>query len=125
MHLVLCPVCPEPARGTPVAYPWQAAGAKSVRRCERKLMDHPELGLRSRTRQELTALVPEYLLAGHLIDRAGMPHLIGALGRDTMRDIAIDEWRGASPVYTKRMQRALGFEGDSVETLSLIHISEP
>src|SRR5665213_3513994 len=92
-------------------------GAISVRRCEGKLMVHSELGLRSRTRQELAVLVPEYLLAGHLIDRAGMPHLIGALGRDAMRDIAIDEWRGASPVYTKRMQRALGFEGDSVETI--------
>jgi hypothetical protein len=62
-------------------------------------------------------LVPEYLLAGHLIDRAGMPHLVGAFGRDVMRDIAIEEWMGASPVYTKRMQRALGFEGDSVETI--------
>ena len=62
-------------------------------------------------------LVPEYLLAGHLIDRAGMPHVIGAFGRDVMRDIAIEEWMGASPVYTQRMQRALGFEGDSVETI--------
>ena len=34
-----------------------------------------------------------------------------------MRDIAIEEWMGASPVYTKRMQRALRFEGDSVETI--------
>ena len=34
-----------------------------------------------------------------------------------MRDIAIEEWMGASPIYTKRMQRALGFEGDSVETI--------
>ena len=66
---------------------------------------------------ELAVLVPELLLAGHLIDRAGMPHLIGALGRDRMRDIAIDEWMGASPVYSKRMQRALGFEGDSVVTI--------
>jgi hypothetical protein len=74
-------------------------------------------GLRQRTREELALLVPEYLLAGHLIDRAGMPHLIGAFGRDVMRDIAIEEWMGASPVYTKRMQRALGFEGDSVETI--------
>lgn len=62
-------------------------------------------------------VVPEYLLAGHLIDRASMPHLIGEFGRDTMRDIAIEEWMGASPIYTKRMQRALGFEGDSVETI--------
>jgi hypothetical protein len=76
-----------------------------------------ELGLPERTQEELALLVPEFLLAGHLIDRAGMPHLIGAFGRDVMRDIAIEEWMGASPVYTKRMQRALGFEGDSVETI--------
>lgn len=74
-------------------------------------------GLAHRDRQELAVLVPELLLAGHLIDRAGMPHLIGAFGRDVMRDIAIDEWMGASPVYSKRMQRTLGFEGDSVVTI--------
>jgi hypothetical protein len=67
--------------------------------------------------EELALLAPEYLLAGHLIDRAGMPHLTGAFGMEAMRDIAIEEWMGASPVYTKRMQRALGFEGDSVETI--------
>ena len=30
------------------------------------------LALESLTRDELAALVPEYLLCGHLIDRAGM-----------------------------------------------------
>jgi hypothetical protein len=74
-------------------------------------------GLGGLQQEELALLAPEYLLAGHLIDRAGMPHLIGAFGRDGMRDIAIDEWMGASPVYTRRMQQALGFEGDSVETI--------
>ena len=69
------------------------------------------------SRDELARLVPEYLLAGHLIDRAGMPHLIGSFGRDVIRDIAIEEWMGASPVYTRRMQEALGFGGDSVETI--------
>jgi hypothetical protein len=69
------------------------------------------------TQQELALLVPEYLLAGHLIDRAGMPHLTGAFGMEVMRDIAIEEWMGASPVYTRRMQKALGFEGNSVETI--------
>jgi hypothetical protein len=67
--------------------------------------------------EELALLVPEYLLAGHLIDRAGMPHLTGAFGMEAMRDIAVEEWMGASPVYAKRMQRALGFGGDSVETI--------
>jgi hypothetical protein len=75
------------------------------------------IGLEALSRDQLARLVPEYLLAGHLIDRAGMPHLIGAFGRDVMRDIAIEEWMGASPVYTKRMQRALAFEGDSVEVI--------
>ena len=74
-------------------------------------------GLARLGRDELARLVPEYLLAGHLIDRAGMPHLIGAFGREVMRDIAIEEWRGASPVYTRRTQEALGFGGDSVETI--------
>ncbi len=74
-------------------------------------------GLLGLSRDELALLAPEYLLAGHLIDRAGMPNLIAALGRDGMRDVAIAEWMGASPVYTRRMQRALRFEGDTVETI--------
>ena len=61
-------------------------------------------------RDELAVLVREMLLAGQLIDRAGMPHAISAFGRDGMRDVAIDEWMGASPVYTRRMQRALRFD---------------
>ncbi len=70
-----------------------------------------------RSHAELAELTRELLLAGHLIDRAGMPHLISALGREGMRDVAIAEWMAASPVYTTRMQRLLGFEGTSVETI--------
>jgi hypothetical protein len=66
---------------------------------------------------DLATLAREYLLAGHLIDRAGMPHLIGPYGREAMEAIAIDEWMGASPVYTRRVQHALGFGGDDVETV--------
>lgn len=68
-------------------------------------------------RDELAALCREYLLDGHLIDRAGMPHVVAEFGLDTMRDVAIDEWMGASPVYTRRIQRLLGFEGDDVATI--------
>jgi hypothetical protein len=56
-------------------------------------------------------------MAGHMIDRAGMPHVMAALGADSFAPVAIEEWMGASPTYTKRMQRALGYEGDSVETI--------
>jgi hypothetical protein len=63
---------------------------------------------------ELAILAREHLLAGHLIDRAGMP-IVVSHGLATMREVAIDEWMGASPIYTKRMQRLLGFEGNTVE----------
>jgi len=68
-------------------------------------------------RPELARLGREYLLAGHLIDRAGMPHVLAGHGLDAMRDVAIEEWMGASPVYTRRTQRALGFAGDDVATI--------
>ena len=74
----------------------------------------------SLTRDELARLVPELLLIGQLIDRSGMAWCIQAFGRDGMAQVAIEEWAGASPIYTRRMQRALGYapevegEGDVV-----------
>jgi hypothetical protein len=69
-----------------------------------------------RTHAELAELTRELLLCGHLIDRSGMPHLISSFGQEGMTEIAIAEWMGASPVYAKRMQRLLDFEGETVET---------
>lgn len=68
-------------------------------------------------RSQLATLVREHLLAGHLIDRAGMPQIMAEFGNEAMRDVAIDEWMGASPIYTRRMQRLLAMEGDDVETM--------
>jgi hypothetical protein len=67
------------------------------------------------TREQLAILVREYLLSGHLVDRAGMPEMT-ARGIDMMQAVAIDEWMGASPIYTKRMQRLLGYQQPTVET---------
>jgi hypothetical protein len=69
------------------------------------------------SRRELAVLVPELLLIGHMIDRSGMAWCIKEFGHDEMLQIAIEEWAGASPIYTKRMQRALNFEGDDVPTI--------
>jgi hypothetical protein len=69
------------------------------------------------SRSELAILVPELLLIGQLIDRSGMAWCIGAFGREEMARIAIEEWAGASPIYTRRMQRALGFTGTDVVTI--------
>jgi hypothetical protein len=69
------------------------------------------------TREQLAVLLPELLLIGQLIDRSGMAWCIGAYGREGMQQVAIEEWMGASPIYTGRMQRALGYEGDDVVTI--------
>ena len=69
------------------------------------------------SRAELARLVPELLLSGQLIDRSGMAWCIAAWGREEMAQVAIEEWAAASPVYTKRMQRALGYEGTDVVTI--------
>ncbi|HEY9562266.1 MAG TPA: hypothetical protein VIR30_00720 [Nocardioides sp.] len=60
------------------------------------------------SREELAVLVPELLLIGQLIDRSGMAWCISAFGREGMAQVAIEEWAASSPIYTRRMQQALG-----------------
>ena len=69
------------------------------------------------SRADLATLVPELLLIGQLIDRAGMAWCIAEFGREEMLQIAIEEWAGSSPLYTRRMQRALRYEGVDVVTI--------
>ena len=61
------------------------------------------------SRDQLATLVPELLLIGQLIDRSGMAWCISAFGREEMAQIAIEEWASSSPIYTRRMQDALGY----------------
>ncbi len=63
---------------------------------------------------ELARLVPELLLSGHMIDRSGMGYILAAFGQNGMTEVAIEEWMGASPVYTRRMRTAFGLTGDTV-----------
>jgi hypothetical protein len=69
------------------------------------------------SRDQLATLVPELLLIGQLIDRSGMAWCIQNFGREEMLQIAIEEWMGCSPIYTRRMQKALNYEGDDVITI--------
>ena len=80
-------------------------------------MSQPPSRYSALSRAELAILVPELLLIGQLIDRSGMAWCIQSFGRAEMLQIAIEEWAGASPIYTRRMQRALGYSGDDVITI--------
>jgi hypothetical protein len=77
----------------------------------------PEIGLADFSRQTLAHLGREYLLNGHLQDRVGLPLVAARVGGDAYVHFAIEEWMGASPIYSLRMQRAMGFEGHEVGTV--------
>src|SRR6185436_4082337 len=73
--------------------------------------------LASLARDELVTLVPERVLLCQLIDRSGMAWFISNFGREAMLQIALEEWMGASPIYTRRMQKALKYEGVDIFTI--------
>ncbi len=77
----------------------------------------PEVGLASFSRTTLSKLGREYLLNGHLQDRVGLPLVAKQFGGDSYVQFSIEEWMAASPIYSKRMQRAMGFEGSDVGTV--------
>ncbi len=77
----------------------------------------PDFHLTRLSRRALSVLGREWLLHGHLQDRIGMPQVMSFATREEMQDIAIVEWMAASPVYSRRTQRALNFEPGTVATI--------
>lgn len=77
----------------------------------------PGFHLARLSRRGLAVLAREFQLAAHLQDRAGIPQVLARHGSAAMREIAIAEWMGASPIYTQRIQRLLRFAGGDVETI--------
>jgi len=69
------------------------------------------------SRAELAVVGREYMLFGHLLNRASLPHVHFQVGAEAREAVAIEEWMGASPIYTRRMQRLLGFAADGVGTI--------
>lgn len=70
------------------------------------------------TRAQLARLGREYMLAAQFNSRTGYAALAMNHGGEAYKDVAIDNWMAASPVYARRMQGAMRLRGDSdVETI--------
>ena len=70
------------------------------------------------SRSEVAELTREYMITAHVNDRTGLAAAQLDPANLDYATIAIEEWMGASPIYTRRMQRALGFAGgDDVATI--------
>jgi putative component of membrane protein insertase Oxa1/YidC/SpoIIIJ protein YidD len=70
------------------------------------------------SRAQLARLGREYMLAAQFNSRTGYAALAMNHGGDAYKEVAIDNWMAASPVYTRRMQGAMRLRGGSdVETI--------
>jgi hypothetical protein len=69
-------------------------------------------------RDQLLAVAHEYMLMGMLSNQSTLPQTLVAGGTlDDLNQVAIDVWRGASPIYTHRMRALMGIEGDDVPAI--------
>ena len=69
------------------------------------------------TRSQLARLGREYMAAGQFIGRTGYAALRMKHGDDSYKDVAIENWMYASPIYAQRMQKAMGFVGNDIPTI--------
>ena len=75
-------------------------------------------GLEELPRADLVSVALDYMLSGMIVTRAMLPQIVVRGGDfDLMNQLAIDEWMGASPIYTGRMRRLMRVEGDDVEAI--------
>ncbi|MEZ5572825.1 MAG: hypothetical protein R3E64_12465 [Halioglobus sp.] len=74
-------------------------------------MSNNDLSQLSRAR--LAQLGREYMAAAQFNSRTGYAALRINHGDEAYKKVAIDNWMAASPIYTRRMQRAMGFAGTS------------
>ena len=77
----------------------------------------PDFRYEDLSKEALVRLVREYALIAHLLDRSMCAAIGMRFGTDVMAELAIEEWRGASPVYGERLREVLGIEGDGVEAI--------
>lgn len=77
----------------------------------------PDFRYEDLSKEALVRLVREYALIVHLLDRSALASVGLRYGQKVVEEIAIEEWRGASPIYGERLRAILGIEGDDVEAI--------
>ncbi len=69
------------------------------------------------SKEALVRLVREYALIVHLLDRSMCAAIGLKYGLEAVQELAIEEWKGASPVYGERLRQVMGIEGNGVEAI--------
>jgi hypothetical protein len=69
------------------------------------------------SKEALVRLVREYGLIVHLLDRSMCAAIGLRYGAEAVKELAIEEWAGASPVYGDRLRQIMQIEGDGVSAI--------
>lgn len=77
----------------------------------------PDFRYEDLSKEALVRLVREFAQIVHILDRSmcaaiGMSH-----GGDEVNRLAIEEWRGASPVYGERLRKIMNVKGDDMSAI--------
>ncbi len=69
------------------------------------------------SKEALVRLVREFALIVQLLDRSVFASIGMRYGQRAVEEIAVDEWRGASPIYTERIRKIMNIQGDGVPAI--------
>src|SRR3546814_10161923 len=77
----------------------------------------PDFRYEDLSKEALVRLVREYALIVHLLDRSMCAAIGMRYGQEVVEELAIEEWRGASPIYGDRPRKIMAIPGDGVEAI--------
>jgi hypothetical protein len=77
----------------------------------------PDFDYEDLSKEALVRLVREYALIVHLLDRSMCAAIGLRYGTQAVQELAIEEWRGASPIYGDRLREIMAVEGDGIEAI--------
>ena len=77
----------------------------------------PDFRYEDLSKEALVRLVREFALIVHLLDRSMCAAIGMRYGGDAVNELAVEEWRGASPVYGRRLREIMGVEGDDIAAI--------
>ena len=77
----------------------------------------PDFRFEDLSKEALVRLVREFALIVQLLDRSAFAAIGLRYGQRAVEEIAIDEWRGASPIYTERIRKIMNIQGDGITAI--------
>ncbi len=77
----------------------------------------PDFRYEDLSKTALVRLAREFALLVHLLDRSVFASIGMRYGQEVVEEIAIEEWRGASPIFAERMRAVMGIEDRGVSAI--------